>query len=210
VTLSHNIVNILDGALRRLSIRPEHLEAEVRRLREFKQRVEDDLNAAGVSFGMVARTVEEREAEILRLDEKALALEATVDGLVTEHDEVRGRARVEHPVLVDVDIEMGANLIRWGVQDYPDVSDLQAPGLGEQFARDAAADRAQYWKLENGRRDREGALSWDGVLLEETYEALAEADPVKLKAELVQVAAVAAQWIEAIDRRLAASEEQAA
>jgi len=74
VTLSHNIVNILDGALRRLDIRPEHLEAEVRRLREFKQRVEDDLNAAGVSFGMVARTVEEREAEILRLEEKALAL----------------------------------------------------------------------------------------------------------------------------------------
>jgi len=93
-------------ALQRLGLTPDNFEAEVRRLREFKQRVEDDLNAAGVSFGMVARTVkdyeaaleraqasestevrrsaeararvartvEEREAEILRLEEKALAL----------------------------------------------------------------------------------------------------------------------------------------
>ena len=61
-------------ALQRLGLTPFNFEAEVRRLREFKQRAEDDLNAAGVSFGMVARTVEEREAEILRLEEKALAL----------------------------------------------------------------------------------------------------------------------------------------
>ena len=64
--------------LQRLGLTPDSLEAEVRRLREFKQRVEDDLNAAGVSFGMVARTVEEREAEILRLEETALALARTV------------------------------------------------------------------------------------------------------------------------------------
>jgi len=99
VTLSHNIVNILDGALRRLGIRPEHLEAEVRRLRTFKQRVEDDLNAAGVSFGAIAVTLEEREAEILRLDERVLALEAALErAQASESTEVRrsaeARARV--------------------------------------------------------------------------------------------------------------------
>ncbi len=41
---------------------------------------------------------------------------------------------------------------------------------------------------------------WDLVLLEETCEALLEDDPARLRAELVQVAAVACQWVEAIDR----------
>ena len=45
-----------------------------------------------------------------------------------------------------------------------------------------------------------GAHSWDAILLEEVFEALAEADPVRRRAELVQVAAVAAAEIEAIDR----------
>ncbi len=39
------------------------------------------------------------------------------------------------------------------------------------------------------------------ILLEEVFEALAEDDPAALRTELVQVAAVAVQWIEAIDRR---------
>ena len=45
-----------------------------------------------------------------------------------------------------------------------------------------------------------GAHSWDAILLEEVFEALAESDPVRRRAELVQVAAVAAAEIEAIDR----------
>ncbi|MEY9934267.1 hypothetical protein ABH926_008932 [Catenulispora sp. GP43] len=39
------------------------------------------------------------------------------------------------------------------------------------------------------------------MLLEEVYEALAEVDPAALRAELVQVAAVAAAWVEDIDSR---------
>lgn len=38
-------------------------------------------------------------------------------------------------------------------------------------------------------------------------EALAESDPARLRAELVQVAAVAVCWIEAIDRRATADSE---
>lgn len=47
-----------------------------------------------------------------------------------------------------------------------------------------------------------GGLTWRHILAEEMFEALAESDPAKLRAELVQVAAVAVQWVEAIDRRM--------
>lgn len=45
------------------------------------------------------------------------------------------------------------------------------------------------------------AATWRHVLLEEVFEALAEQDPERLRGELVQVAAVAVRWVEAIDRR---------
>jgi hypothetical protein len=47
----------------------------------------------------------------------------------------------------------------------------------------------------------DGRVTWRHILTEEVYEAFAESDPTKLRAELVQVAAVAVQWIQAIDRR---------
>jgi hypothetical protein len=48
---------------------------------------------------------------------------------------------------------------------------------------------------------REGTLSWSAILLEEVYEAMAESDPDKLYAELIQVAAVAVSWAETIKAR---------
>lgn len=45
----------------------------------------------------------------------------------------------------------------------------------------------------------ESRMSW--VLLEEVFEALAESDDDKLRAELIQVAAVAAKWVQIIDAR---------
>jgi hypothetical protein len=44
-------------------------------------------------------------------------------------------------------------------------------------------------------------VTWLDVLLEEVLEAFAESDRGRLRAELIQVAAVAVQWVEAIDRR---------
>jgi hypothetical protein len=41
------------------------------------------------------------------------------------------------------------------------------------------------------------------ILREEVYEAFAEEDPAALRTELIQVAAVAATWVDAIDRRAA-------
>ena len=50
---------------------------------------------------------------------------------------------------------------------------------------------------------QDGSLAWDGILLEEVYEGLAEIDPLLRRAELVQVAAVAVGEIEAIDEQIA-------
>lgn len=55
----------------------------------------------------------------------------------------------------------------------------------------------------------DGSVTFADILLEEVFEALAESEPAKLRAELVQVAAVAVQWIEAIDRRDGLGEAQA-
>ncbi|WP_187138379.1 hypothetical protein [Cellulomonas timonensis] len=46
-----------------------------------------------------------------------------------------------------------------------------------------------------------GAVTFAHILAEEVAEALAEDTAAELRAELVQVAAVAVQWIEAIDAR---------
>jgi hypothetical protein len=48
---------------------------------------------------------------------------------------------------------------------------------------------------------KDGTLTWRHIAEEEIYEAFAEEDPVKLRAELVQAAAVLAAWIEDIDSR---------
>jgi len=81
---------------------------------------------------------------------------------------------------------------RWGEQNHPD-------GTGNKSQQDYA-DHARKW--------REAAFgsgygTWADVLAEEVAEANAERDPVKLRAELLQVAAVAVAWVEAIDRRTA-------
>lgn len=45
-----------------------------------------------------------------------------------------------------------------------------------------------------------GGATWATILLEEVAEALLEEDRALIRAELVQVAAVAVKWVEAIDR----------
>jgi hypothetical protein len=68
-------------------------------------------------------------------------------------------------------------------------------GTGSQFK--AMADA--YRKECDDAFDR-GEGTWRHVLLEEVAEALAESDPVRLRAELVQAIAVGTAWVECIDR----------
>jgi hypothetical protein len=79
---------------------------------------------------------------------------------------------------------------KWGEQNHPD-------GTGGRGRRSSAS----LAKLACEAAVEAKRLTWRHVLVEEVAEVFAENDQAKLRAELVQVAAVAVAWIEAIDRR---------
>lgn len=92
-------------------------------------------------------------------------------------------------VLADVAAERAAQDEMWGIQDFPD-------GTGREHT--AAAETA---KRDCGTAWANARLTWRHLLNEEFFEALAETDPQALRAELVQTAAVAVKWVQALDRR---------
>ena len=109
---------------------------------------------------------------------------------------------IAREALADVEFERAAQDARWGEQNHPDVPAAALPSVDVRYRHHLDAE---WWKTINDARVESGNLAWDGVLLEEVYEALAESDPAKLRAELIQVAAVAVAWVEAIDRRTEAA-----
>ncbi|MEW2351472.1 hypothetical protein AB0904_27865 [Streptomyces sp. NPDC006684] len=98
-------------------------------------------------------------------------------------------------VLAEIAAERAAQDARWGEQNHPD-----GTGGPVMRARAAEARAACQYLADNGGPD------WRSILLEEVYEALAEEEPARLRAELLQAAAVATAWIEAIDRRTVTAE----
>lgn len=95
--------------------------------------------------------------------------------------------------LADVAAERAAQDAKWGQQDHPD-------GTGMGFLPLAGLIRDMS-RTNCDAEHRAGRGTWELILAEEFWEAVAEADPAKLRAELIQVAAVAVAWAEAIDRR---------
>lgn len=95
--------------------------------------------------------------------------------------------------LVDVAAGRRRQDDKWGEQNHPDGTGGAWFGAMAERKRDDADTAAA-----------KGFLTWRHILAEEVYEALAETDPAKLREELIQVAAVAVSWVEAIDRRLSA------
>lgn len=116
---------------------------------------------------------------------------------------------ITYRVLGEVLAERARQDERWGEQNHPDMS---GDSTTQCDARDMFARWAQnYRDINSGQfdpRDSDPRLDWTGILLEEVYEALAEDDSAKLRSELVQVAAVAAAWIESIDRRTARAKSE--
>lgn len=85
----------------------------------------------------------------------------------------------------DVRDERDRQDVRWGIQNHPD---------GTGTVTEAEVDRA--------RKLADTNTTWASVLFEEVLEALAsQPGSRELRSELVQVAAVAQAWIEALDRR---------
>lgn len=101
-------------------------------------------------------------------------------------------------VLDEVRTERAYQDGRWGEQNHPD-----GTGPGVNLFGIGFDEWSRVLRVVVDRQAAEGRSNWSMILLEEVFEALAEDDPARLRRELVQVAAVAASWAEAIDRRAA-------
>jgi hypothetical protein len=90
----------------------------------------------------------------------------------------------------EIQDELDRQDARWGEQNHPD-------GTGLTGDRELSDDVRRFtdWMASTGN------LTWRDILWEEVREAFAETDEDRLREELVQVAAVAANWVNAIDRR---------
>jgi hypothetical protein len=93
-------------------------------------------------------------------------------------------------VLGDVTAEREAQHAAHGVQHH------LADGTGAEWRA-----FAEHMRAECERAAAEGRMTWRHILLEEVAEALAEEEPDRIRGELVQAAAVAVQWLQAIDQR---------
>jgi hypothetical protein len=80
---------------------------------------------------------------------------------------------------------------KWGEQNHPD-------GTGPTMTN---LNRAHEARRNCDYAHSHGMGTWRHILTEEVAEAMAESDPDRLREELIQVAAVAVAWVEAIDRR---------
>ena len=90
----------------------------------------------------------------------------------------------------DLITERWRQLRKWGHESHPD-------GTGG-YLSDIAANA---YRAECEANFAAGTGTWRHILLEEVYEALAEAERGPLRNELVQVAAVCLAWIEDLDNR---------
>jgi hypothetical protein len=112
-----------------------------------------------------------------------------VDALLTA-DDIAALERAAE-LLVDLLEEAARAEEKFGRQyDVPDGTGGEAARLSADDAREDCQDAFAA-----------GLGTWWHILLEEVYEALAEDDPAALRRELLQVAAVAIRWVDAIDNR---------
>lgn len=103
-------------------------------------------------------------------------------------------------VINDVLDEREKQDAKWGEQNHPNGTGprtLPMPYASGSWSAQMAAERLTV--LTNCAA-QVGLITWLHILREEVFEAFAESDPAKLRTELIQVAAVAVQWAEAIDR----------
>lgn len=98
--------------------------------------------------------------------------------------------------LNEVNDELKRQIAKWSEQNHDD-------GTGGDMAR----QRAEIARAYCDKAAANGHVSWRDILEEEVAEAFAESDPAKLREELIQVAAVAVQWVAAIDRRVNAQRD---
>jgi hypothetical protein len=89
---------------------------------------------------------------------------------------------------------------KWGEQNHPMTKSKDMYVVYKRLANKTKAD--------NFVSNQQGDIAWHTILLEEVYEAFAETDPEKQREEMVQVAAVAVQIIECLDRKRETKDER--
>lgn len=87
-------------------------------------------------------------------------------------------------------------MVLWGHVVHPD-----GCGREDLHAANMHIPSLQMMRRLWERESRRGGITFAWILLGEVVEALTEEDPARLREELVQVAAVAVRWIEALDQR---------
>lgn len=110
-------------------------------------------------------------------------------GRETQQCEGYNPNRAQSAVVDAIVAERGAQDAKWGVQNHPNGTGM----VGDRERADSARHVCDVLF-------RAGTGSWRDILHEEVQEAFAEHDPVKLREELIQVAAVAMAWVENMDR----------
>jgi hypothetical protein len=112
-----------------------------------------------------------------------------VDKPVKKRPALNARLRTEL-VLIEVARERALQDEKWGEQNHPN-----------------GTSRDEWLKLATVARKRTdseavaGKVTFQHILEEEVFEAFAEEESIHLRHELIQVAAVAVQWVEALDRK---------
>lgn len=103
-------------------------------------------------------------------------------------------------VLLSIAEERERQDAKFPSQHLPDGTPDAADRMGLEKALDQARRTREMWKRVCKRKAANGTVTWWDVLREEFWEVGAESDPAALRAELVQLAAVAVRWAEDIDR----------
>lgn len=118
------------------------------------------------------------------------------------------RAAAAEAVLQEVRLERARQDAKWGEQNHPDADPVLLSRDGGVTPKRLAEEHGVPTGTRGEQRcqtyESRGEANWLAILAEEVGEAsdeIAHGDTAALRGELVQVAAVATAWVEAIDRR---------
>jgi len=121
-------------------------------------------------------------------------------GFTPEQAAVLGRMRRTREVVGEVALERGRQDKKWGEASSRGLPNGGCVGLFKgDLALIAAESREKLAKKRVKVLSGVGQVTWADILEEEFCEALSATTPEDLRGELVQVAAVAVAWIEALD-----------
>jgi hypothetical protein len=112
------------------------------------------------------------------------------ESMFEQEPEPDNETMLMYKITDEVRAERYRQIEKWGDQRHPDGTENPTNRVRATIAKMICDTAAQ-----------QGRVTWCHILAEEVMEAFAETDPAKIRAELIQVAAVCAAWISDIDRR---------